>query len=180
MSIAGCSTTLPNLVQNGDYESPAEYQTIPIDWHATEVPDTKEYTKFAWDDQIAHSGGHSVSIAIAPSHPEKQIAYNWYTVIRTCQIGKSYEMTGWVKTENLRSTAWICVQCWNDNKSEMLGFATTQRDYPILGNTDWAQVRTVFTVPDGTAEVCICAGIAAPDNNGGRAWFDGIGVREMR
>lgn len=62
----------------------------------------------------------------------------------------------------------------------MLGFATTQKDHPITGTSDWTQVGTVFTVPAGTGEVRIRAGIATPENNGGQAWFDDLRVHELR
>ena len=62
----------------------------------------------------------------------------------------------------------------------MLGFATTQRDYPVSGTSDWTKVRTAFTVPEGTAEVRIRAGIAVPENIGGKVWFDDIDIRESQ
>jgi hypothetical protein len=95
-------------------------------------------------------------------------------------VGKSYELSGWVRAESLSGPAWIVVQCWNDAKDEMLAFATTQKDYPIMGTSDWAQVKTVFNVAAGTAEVRIRAGIATPENRGGRVWFDDLRIRELR
>jgi hypothetical protein len=49
-----------------------------------------------------------------------------------------------------------------------------------MGTSDWRQVGTVFTVPPGTAEVTIRAGICTPENRGGRVWFDDLAVREVR
>jgi len=180
MSVGGCGET-PTLLTNGGFEPQSELQKSPADWYATEVPRTKEYVTFEWDDQVVHSGKRSVSIAIDESHPDGQvIAYNWTKTVPGCQEGKSYELSGWVRTENMTGPAWIVAQCWNEAKNEMLGFATTQKDYPITGTSDWTQVGTVFTVPAGTAEVRIRAGVAAPENNGGRAWFDDLSVREVR
>jgi len=179
MLVGGCATP-PNLLANGDFEPQTELQRTPTDWYATEVPDTKDFVSFKWDDQVAHTGKRSVSIKIAASHPDRPIAYNWTKVVPGCHVGKSYELSGWVRTENLPGTAWICVQCWNDARSEMLGFATTQKDHPITGTSDWTQVGTVFTVPAGTGEVRIRAGIATPENNGGQAWFDDLRVHELR
>jgi hypothetical protein len=178
MSVGGCATT-SNFLANGDFELQMEQQKSPTDWYATVVPDTKDFVSFKWDDQVAHAGKRSVSIAIAPSHPDKRIAYNWTRTVPGCNAGGSYELSGWVKTENLHGPAWICIQLWNNAKSKMLGFATTQQDYPITGTSDWTKVRTVFTVPAGTAEVRIRAGIASPENNGGQAWFDDLRVREL-
>jgi hypothetical protein len=143
------------------------------------LPHTKEFVTFKWDDDVVHSGKCSVSIAIAASHPDEAIHYNWTKVVPACQVGKSYELSGWVRAENLTSPAFIVAQCWDGAKSKMLGFATTQRDYPVTGTSDWTQVATVFTVPDGTGEVRIRAGMSAPENRGGRVWFDDIRVREL-
>jgi hypothetical protein len=49
-----------------------------------------------------------------------------------------------------------------------------------MGTSDWRQVGTVFTLPPGTAEVTIRAGICTPENRGGRVWFDDLAVREVR
>lgn len=178
MSVGACSAK-PNLLVNGDFELQAEQQRSPADWHPTVLPHTKEFVSFEWDDQVVHTGKRSVSIAVASSHPEEMIFYNWTKVVPACRVGKSYELSGWVRAEDLGGTALIMVQCWDDAKSKMLGGATTQKDYPIMGTSDWTQVATVFTVPDGTAEVRIRAGISAPENRGGRVWFDDIRVREL-
>jgi hypothetical protein len=179
MSVGGCSTK-PDLLVNGGFEPQSALQKSIGDWYATELPRTKEFVSFEWDDQVVHTGKRSVSIAIAISHPDEVIAYNWTKAVPACQIGKSYELSGWIRTENLSDPAWIIVQFWNDAKNEMLGFATTKKDYPIMGTSDWTQVGTVFPVPAGTAEVRIRAGIAAPENRGGRVWFDDLRVHELR
>ena len=172
-SMIGSSQT-QSLPIGGDFEQQQ-------DWYPTILPETRQYTAFDWDSHIFHSGSHSLSIAIALSHPANQeIAYNWTRAVPGFQEGKSYELSGWVRTEKVKGTAWIVVQCWNDARNEMLGFATTQRDYPVSGTSDWTKVRTAFTVPEGTAAVRICAGIAVPENIGGKVWFDDIDIRESR
>lgn len=179
MSTVGCSTK-PHLLANGGFEPQSALEKRPGDWYATELPHTKEFVSFEWDERVVHTGKRSVSIAIASSHPDEVIAYNWTKAVPACQVGKSYELSGWVRAENLSGPAWIVVQCWNDAKDEMLGFATTQKDHPIMGTSDWTQVKTVFTVPAGTEEVIIRAGIATPENRGGRVWFDDLRVGELR
>ena len=67
------------------------------------------------------------------------------------------------------------VQCWDEN-NKMVGFFTTQRTYQIQGTTNWTEVKTDFTVPEGTKEVRIRAGITSPENNGGKVWFDDIKI----
>ena len=177
--IGGCGSKPSELLVGGSFEPQSTFQKTPDDWYPTVLPHTKEFVDFEWDDQVAYAGNRSVSIAIDLSHPDEVIAYNWTKTIPGCEEGETYELSGWIKAEDLNGPAWICIQSWDEAKSKMLGFDTTQKDYPITGTTDWTQVGTVFTVPAGTAEVRIRAGIATPDNRGGRAWFDGLSVRHL-
>ncbi|MBD3220987.1 hypothetical protein GF314_07060 [bacterium] len=178
VAIGGCSEQ-PDRLVGGGFESQSEFQKTPGDWYPTVVPHTREFVDFEWDDQVAHAGDRSVSIAIDLDHPDEEIAYNWTKAVPGCEEGETYELSGWVKTEGLSGPAWICIQCWDEAKSEMLGFSTTQGDYPVTGTTDWTQVGTVFTVPASTAEVRVRAGIATPDNRGGRVWFDDLSIRRL-
>ena len=178
VSVGGCSEK-PPILADGGFEPQTELQRSPTDWYATELPHTKEFVSFEWDAQVVHAGNRSVSIAIAPSHPDEKIAYNWTKVVGGCREGKTYELSGWIRAKSLSESAWICVQCWNDSKKKMLGFTTTQKDYPVTGTSDWTRVGTRFTVPEGTAEVRIRAGISTPDNRGGQVWFDDLQVREL-
>ena len=144
------------------------------------MPHTKQYVAFTWDQHEVHSGQRSVSITIQDAHPDEMIAYNWTRAIDGCVPGGTYELTGWIKCKSLTETAWIVVQCWDDTLQKMLNFATTQRDYPVLGSSDWTRVGLAFEVPSGTREVRIRAGIATPDNRGGQVWFDDIEVTPVR
>ena len=178
VALGGCSEQSELLV-GGGFESRSEFEKTPGDWFPTQLPHTKEFVDFVWDDQVAYEGSRSVSIAIDLSHPDEKIAYNWTKAIPGCEEGNTYELSGWIRAEDLNGPAWICIQSWDEAKSKMLGFETTQIDHPVTGTMDWTQVGTVFTVPAGTAEVRIRAGIAAPDNSGGRAWFDGLRIRPL-
>ena len=61
----------------------------------------------------------------------------------------------------------------------MLKFSTTQADYPFTGTFEWQEIGTVFTIPKDTYKVVLRAGIAAPGNNGGQAWFDELRIRDV-
>jgi hypothetical protein len=177
----GCRSdaTREIVLQNGGFEPLSDVEKSPSGWYATELPQTKDYVAFTWDDSVKHSGRRSVSIAIDADHPDEPIAYNWTRTLHGWQVGGAYELTGWIKTRDLAEPAWICVQCWNSDRSEMLGFTTTQHDYPIAGTTDWTRAGLAFEVPPGTAEVRVRAGIATPADRGGQAWFDDLEVREV-
>ena len=168
------------FLQSSGFESLSPLQKTPIGWYMTVVPEYSNYVDFIWDKESSYKDKMSISIRIHKDHPEdRHVAYNWYTDVRNWEVGKDYELSCWVKGKGLKGTAWICIQCWDESMTEMLNFSTTQKDYLIKGSFDWQQVGTVFSVPKGTHKVVIRAGIAAPMNNAGQAWFDELHIREL-
>ena len=173
--ILGCQGTSTKNNFNGGFEIKSPVQNEPAGWFATRVPQTKDFVVFAWDSTEHHSGSHSVSIAMDSTHPQEVIAYNWTRTFDDFTIGKKYVISGWIKAKNLKETAWIVVQCWDDNR-KIIGFASNQYSHPVKGTNDWTLVKSDFTVPEGTIEVRIRAGIASPQDNGGKVWFDDIEI----
>jgi hypothetical protein len=174
--VALAATTPSNLLRNGGFEAPASDHGGPDGWSATRVPGTKEFVALDWDDKVSHTGSRSVSIAIHKSHPDNQIDYNWNQAVLKFEPGKTYDLTAWIKAQDLKSTASIVVQCWDSAFTKMLGFASTQKEYQVIGSTGWVQVKTTISMPDDTGRVMILAVIRAPDNRGGRVWFDDIQI----
>ena len=171
----GCRGTNNTSNFNGGFEIKKGNLNEPQGWNATRVSQTKDYVIFSWDAAVKHSGEHSVSISIDSTHPNEIIDYNWVRSFPDFKINKKYSISGWIKTLNLKTTAFLVVQCWKDNKN-MAAFFTNEGKQPVTGTTDWKLVKYDFTVPEGTKEVLIRAGIAAPDNNGGKVWFDDIKI----
>lgn len=167
------------LFESG-FEMKSSIQKSPAGWSRTIVPRFEEHVEFIWDEEIPHGGERSVSIEIGEDHPaEMTVAYNWYADILNFLPGGEYELTCWIRGRDLEEPAWVCVQCWDETMSKMIGFETTQKDYPLTGTFEWKKAGTVFKVPEGTFKVVIRAGIAAPGNNGGRAWFDDLKIRAL-
>lgn len=160
---------------NGGFELKSAMFFEPDGWYATRLPNTKDMVEFVWDSTEKHSGSYSVSIAIDSTHIEDRIAYNWTRTIPGFEVGDTYTLTGWVKAQDLNGSAFIVVQCWGDNNNFIKLF-TTEIECPVLGTKDWTMVKTVITVPEGTAELRIRAGISTPQNIGGKAWFDDITI----
>ena len=160
---------------NGGFEIVSEINNEPSGWYPTRVPRTNAYTQFEVDSAISHSDKNSVSIAIASDHPQDTIHYNWTRVYEEFTVGEQYTISAWIQTDNVTYPPFVVVQCWNA-ESEMIGFATTQKDYPIKGTSDWTFAKTDFSVPEGTSEVRVRIGISAPDNLGGKVWFDDIKI----
>ncbi len=98
--LGACGTT-PHPSPNSDFEQNPAQPKSQYDWFPTILPQTQEFVDFEWDEIIAHSGEHSVSIAIDPSHPEDKIFYNWTRAVPDFQVGRAYELSGWIQTENL-------------------------------------------------------------------------------
>ncbi len=171
------STVPQDLVTNGGFEPVGgSMDQAPYSWFATRVARTSEHMAFIWDSTVAHSGKRSVAITINQDHPNDKIAYNWTQGLQGWEAGKTYQLTGWVKTRGLSGPAWICVQSWDSTREKMLGFETTQTAYPVSGTTDWTEVKTNFTVPAQTREVVIRAGSSSPENRNGTVWYDDIHV----
>lgn len=170
--IAGTGSS--HVIRNGGFETKATDHAGPYAWSTTKVPQTKDFVAFAWDDQVSHAGTRSASISIDESHPDVQIDYNWNQAVREYDPGETYKVTGWIRAHNLESTAFIVVQCWDSTFAEMLDLATTQRDYQVTGTTEWIQIEITISIPVKTGNVMILAGIRAPDNRGGKVWFDDI------
>ena len=167
------------FLESSGFESLSLFQKTPLGWRKTVVPKLKDHVEFIWDSEVAYKGKMSVSIRLSEDHPRDIIAYNWNTDIQNWEAGKHYELSCWVKGQDLKEPVWVCVQCWDEAMSKMINFTTTQRDYPITGTFDWQQIGAVFTVPEKTHKVVVRAGIAAPGNNGAQAWFDELHIREV-
>jgi hypothetical protein len=177
--LAACGNP-PGLVVGGDFEPVSEFEGVPAGWSGTYEPSTAAHVSFAWDREVSHGGDRSISIAIAEDHPDTPVAYNWTRVVNGWKVGATYELEGWIRAEQLSETAWIVVQCWNLEYEEMVGFATTQASHQVWRTTDWTRGGAVIEIPAGTEQVRIRAGIAAPDNAGGKVWFDDIHLRRVR
>jgi hypothetical protein len=150
----------------------------PEEWFGTRLPKTAGHFLMGASKTVAHGGQRSVMVAIGDSHPELRVAYNWTAVAKGWKAGESYELSGWVKTEDVKQPAFIMVQFWSEDgmHGKMLGGATTQIAHPVKGTTDWTRVSTRLKVPEGTAVVRVRAGLSSQDNGGAKAWFDDVAL----
>lgn len=174
--ISSCNKPEIQIDINGSFETQSENNTEVDGWYATRVPETKEYYKFNWDNNISHSGDYSVSIFIDGNHPNKKIVYNWNRFVKGLKTKENYVLQGWIKTKNLDGTAFIVLQCLKWETKEIIEFFTTTKEYTVTGTSDWTFVKTSFEVPEEADLVRILAGIGAPDNGGAKTWFDDIQI----
>lgn len=167
------------LLANGDFETGVAGQPWPTGWSPTVLPDLAPYVEFRWTTDQVHGGDHSVAVSIRDDHPDQKVSYNWTSTMQGWAPGGTYELEGWIKTRQVTTSAFICIQCWDASRTQILAIATTESAYPVTGRSVWTAVKATFLVPAGTAEVRIRAGISAPENKGGTTWFDDIKVKPV-
>jgi len=175
-----CLASAATLPIAGDFEQPAGDRPGPAQWYAVpHFPDGDLRATMSWVDDVAHTGDHAVSITLDPDVHSSEISYNWTTRVQGYQVGATYALSGWVKTEALTAPASLVMQCWNEDSSEQLAFASTATGYRLQGDTDWTRVWTVITVPEGTARLVIRALNHAAPGKGGTVWFDDLELHQV-
>jgi beta-lactamase regulating signal transducer with metallopeptidase domain len=175
-------TSDQSLLANGGFERSRDDSNDPVSWFATRWPKTPGHYLMAASSSVAHGGKRSVFVEIGDSHPDDQrVHYNWTTVAQHWQPGETYELSGWIKTEDVKKTAFIMVQFWDEEGKDgkIIGGATTQYSSPVTGTTDWTRASTRLKVPEGTGAVRIRAGLSSEGNRGAKAWFDDISLAKV-
>lgn len=173
-------TAPPGL--NGDFESKAAEWDGPAGWFPSRVTQTAGSTTLSWDDQVYHGGKRSVAVEIGDAHPDIRVIYEWSRHLPDYEVGATYEVRGWIKCENVQEAVGLTVQCWDKPASStfrtVLRAATTHDNYPTKGTTEWTEVMTRLTIPEGTNVVDLRLRLKCPDNIGAKVWFDDITVRK--
>lgn len=174
--LLSCSSVVHDKL-NGGFENNFDDDN-PDGWTSNQMPQTVKYARLEVDNSISHSGDKSISISISKTHPFTNTVYNWVRRVDGLKPAV-YELSGWIKTEGIKNSAFIEVECWNaDNK--MLGSATTETLHPVTGTQNWKQVKTLFKIPPGTIKALIIAGIGSSQNSGGKVWFDDINIAPVK
>jgi len=169
----------PNLIGNGGFEPGGATAEEPSTWRRTRAGIAQRHVTFSWDDEVAHSGERSVSIAIDDTHPNVEVNHNWNQHVTGFEPGARYLVSAWVKGENLKETAFFVVQCWNYQMSEVLRVASNQQGDEVIGTTDWIRIETTLEVPQKTGRMVVLAGLASPENRDGRVWFDDVAIQRI-
>lgn len=162
---------------NGGFEDTYDGEN-PDGWFANDLPQTKKYAELAVDNSVAHTGDQSILIFIFSNHPPENTLYNWIRMVDGLKEGGIYELHGWVKTEGIKNSPFIDVQCWNNIK--LIGTASTSQNYSITGTKNWQHMKTIFSLPKGTSKILIRAGITSSENNGGKVWFDDFKIIKVK
>jgi len=51
---------LPAYIESSSFEKLSSLQKTPIGWFPTEIPKTKDYVEFIWDEEIAYKDKMSI------------------------------------------------------------------------------------------------------------------------
>ncbi len=172
-----CNSVKVNDSINGGFEDTYD-GTNPDGWFANNLPQTKKYAELVVDNSVAHTGDKSILISIFNNHPPEITFYNWIRRVDGLKEGEIYELQGWVKTEGIKNSPFIDVQCWNSIK--LIGTASTLQSCLVTGTKNWQNVKTIFSLPKGTSKILIRAGITSSGNNGGKVWFDDFQIMKVK
>ena len=155
-----------NYLVNGDVE--AGKGEMPSIWFEAKVPADGLFMRR--DVKTAHAG--KASLCIENNHRyDDQVCNNWAQKLNKTPIGKTLEVSGWIKSQDADSVN-ICIQCWDAGQQNMLAFGST----PVVrGDQDWTQLSTdPVIVPEGTKSILVRAVLTGL----GKTWFDDLAVTE--
>lgn len=179
LGLTGLKSSGKSILLNGGFEETES--GFPTGWAITLLPQTADFVTFDIDRSVFHKGKRSVSLQLNANHPDNQpIFYNWLQIITDFEPRATYTLRGYIKTENVKVTPVVVIQCWDQNFSQMIGFSTTESLFSITGTKDWTKVQTGIIVPSGTAYIVIRAVLGAPANNGGKVWFDDLKLTKAK
>lgn len=155
-----------NLLSNGGAEEVVDRQSMPSSWFAASVP-VPELRLFV---DRRHSRAGEACLAITNQHQyDEKVSNNWAQDIRTIPIGKTVRLSGYIRTDGAEAVN-ICVQCWADEGTRMVAFASTT---VFRGTHGWTLAEAAdLTVPRETTRMLVRAALTGKGN----AWFDDVSL----
>jgi hypothetical protein len=159
----GDDLLLNGSIENGD-------GNLPSVWFIARVP--ADGLKMERTDETCHSKKYSLLIANSHQY-EKKVSNNWAQKITDVPVGQAVRIEAWMRTENAEAVN-VCVQCWDAETKNMLGFAST----PVMrGEQKWTRVRSnPVVVPPNTESIIVRAALTGL----GKAWFDDLSLKVVK
>jgi len=149
----------PNLVRNPGFEESTPAGK-PADWG--------EYTTV---NEVAHSGSRSLFYENTDAK-----RYVLSSQKLPLEVGKAYEISVWIKTENVQGPetgATLCLEWYGADGNYLGGY------YPagFTGTTDWRELKGHSgRVPEGAANCTVICYLR--QGMTGKAWWDDVVVRQ--
>jgi hypothetical protein len=171
---------------NPSFEEPDPQRAgMPLGWGHYPGTPTDERMAFTWDDAQAHTGRHSVCLAVGSSGtswlPLDTSAYanslkreDLDTVRPTATVGHEYVLAAWVKAEGSAQQGAALVLRWTNGKGWVPEYT---REYFRLDGSNWQLIAVSATAPEGALNVVPILqvrGSTAP----GRIWFDDVSLAD--
>jgi len=176
-----CSQKSSEIYVNGGFEAKSSDGDNPEGWRVSGLSEMADYVEFRWDEEVARSGQRSVSIHIKEDFPEQNLGDSivyYETKKFKYEKAKTYEVTGWIKTQNVKNPAFLEVQCKGWPKANEAWKVV--KTYSSTGSKDWAQLMGSFARYKGRKDQAyfqIRVGIPLSKNEGSEVWFDDIQLR---
>ena len=155
-------TYLPNdnLIVNGGFEQPV--LNAGLDWRF----EPSEHVTAGIDDQVAHSGTHSLSLTY-DGNPAYDAGWKQYVPV---QSDTDYQFSAWIKSENVTSSSGPRIAIVDAYSGQNLLLTDD-----VLDTHPWQQITGSLRVPAGI-ELLAVKIVRAPANMriSGRIWIDDV------
>jgi hypothetical protein len=152
-----------NLLANASFEegqngSPDTWTTNA--WSAASV--------FSWDNRVARTGQHSVSITSASPNDAA-----WVQTASGLVPGQAYQFCGWLRGENIAAVPGAQVGA---NVSVLGGFVQSES---LSGTFDWKQACVIFR-PDTSSTTLACRMGFYGSTATGKMWCDDMTLEPLK
>ena len=152
------------LLLNSGFED--EIEESPAHWYMAIMP--ADNLTLTWDDEVRYTGNRSVSISNNHIYDE-EVCNNWAQIISIVPVGRTVELSGWVKTIDAESVVMV-IQCWDEDDNNLIGFGSTQSTTNITGTSDWQMYKASVKVPGDTDTITVRLVLTGI----GQVWFDDV------
>jgi tetratricopeptide (TPR) repeat protein len=149
-----------NLVVNGGFEQPLS--NSGLEWRY----EPAEHITVGIDDNVAHSGAHSLSFSY-DGNPAYDAGWTQFVPV---QPNVDYDFSAWIKSENVTSSSGpriVIVDAYSG--------ANLLLTDDVLDTHPWQEIKGSLRVPEGT-ELLAVKFVRAPANTRirGRVWIDDL------
>ncbi len=155
---------------NGGFEE-VDQSKRPLGWHFDPVASP---SGFAVRSESVRPHGGTLSLLLEAPSPSSVVVSSDPVELR---VGRVYRLSGWIRTEGVRSDAASKYPTAVPACLTMESFPFTNHSSAVGGDSDWTRVESLFVATRGRDRIRLHLG-----HNGtamGKAWFDDIRLEEV-
>ena len=165
------TNSMPGGVLNPSFESTDIEIKAPRDWHLFPPADVEG--RCFIDQGTARDGQKSLYFKFGPNEKGNSfVAYQH--VPRKYKTGQKFTFSCWVKTRDLKGSAYIGIMRYPIVKEDK---AVISSKKTLSGDNDWTLVKVTFPVREGMGETSIRCHVGGTS---GEAWFDDAKFEEAK